>query len=287
MLPGTVHRLTSRHLSLDAAQSGLIAAQQFRTVAVTAHRPRSEWTWAGSEDSPAMTAVIFPTGGSFRFGERGAAKPISTNAGLLLHSSHAASIDWNPGAAGTVVWLETHSVLENGVSEASAPIELTANALASGFRAFAEAAVQGASMTSGVSTYFVERLLLEMALGIVMEGMKANVAGAAAERPIQRARTLMLLHRHNPHYGVDDLAHDLHMSLRQLQRVFAAEGTTPASALRLLRVELAESLLSDPTYDVLSIPLIAEHSGFANATNLRRALRDHGHLTPRVMRDRE
>ena len=283
MLTSSVQRLTSRFLGLDAVESGLIAAQQFRTAFVTAHRPRSTvWEWTASDDHHPMTAVVFPTEGWLQFSDEGG-DGARTGSGVLLHSTHSGSLTWNPASAGTIVWLDTRSVLENGVSEASSPLRLPADPLTVGYRSFAEAVVHGAPSTSSVSAYFVERLLLEMTLGVVLEGAK-NVFMPTVDRPIDRARTLMLLHRHDPQWGVEELAHALHMSLRQVQRVFAAEGTTPASALRRLRVQLAESMLKDPTYERLSIPQVAGYSGFANGTTLRRALRRHGRRTPRAIR---
>lgn len=284
----TIQRLTSRHLSLDPAQSGLIAVQEYRSAVVTAHRPRSApWRWAAAADARATTIVIFPSDGSLVFAADDRAEPTRVTGGILLHSSHTGSITWNPGAAATIVWVETDSVLENGVTQASTPLALPANALTAGYRAFAEAVVQGADRMGPVSTYFVERLLLEMALGIMLEQSEIGTPAPTADRPIQRARTLMLLNHHDPAYGVDELAADMHVSLRQLQRIFSAEGTvTPAGALRMLRVEFAEAMLRNPQYDVLSVTQVAGYAGFASAATMRRSLRENGRMSPQAMRRR-
>lgn len=94
----------------------------------------------------------------------------------------------------------------------------------------------------------------------------------------------MLLHREDPQFTIAELAAELHVSLRHLQRAFAKNGTTPGDALRRLRVEFAESLLRNPDYTVLTIEEIAAHSGFSSALQLRRALRAEGLPSPTMIR---
>jgi transcriptional regulator GlxA family with amidase domain len=97
------------------------------------------------------------------------------------------------------------------------------------------------------------------------------MAGARDVRPIDRARSLILLRRSEPDFGVAELAREMHMSTRHVQRVFALEHSSPADELRGMRLDLAQELLGDPAYDVLSISDVAGHAGFKTAAAMRRA----------------
>jgi transcriptional regulator GlxA family with amidase domain len=60
---------------------------------------------------------------------------------------------------------------------------------------------------------------------------------------------------------------------------------SPATALRRLRVELAQSMLRAPQLDGLSVDQIARYSGFASTSALRRRAFDAERITaPSVVR---
>lgn len=69
--------------------------------------------------------------------------------------------------------------------------------------------------------------------------------------------------------------------MRHVQRMFAEVGSSPAAELRLLRVELAQNMLQDPEYDLLSLAEVAEYSGFRSSAALRRAFVACGLPVPR------
>lgn len=74
------------------------------------------------------------------------------------------------------------------------------------------------------------------------------------------------------------------VSVRTLNRVFAAEGTTYASTLRLRRLDRAlADLASSPSLTVASA---AQRWGFADASHLARSLKQVYGLTPSEARDR-
>ncbi|MES2867648.1 MAG: helix-turn-helix domain-containing protein, partial [Actinomycetota bacterium] len=100
----------------------------------------------------------------------------------------------------------------------------------------------------------------------------------------ERARSVMLVHRENPDFSTTQLAAELHISARQLQRAFAAVGVTPGDLLRRMRVELAESMLRNPLYSGLTVDEVSRYSGFASALQLRRALRAEGAPSPTALR---
>jgi transcriptional regulator GlxA family with amidase domain len=86
-----------------------------------------------------------------------------------------------------------------------------------------------------------------------------NVIEASAERP-----TLT----------VQSLAAELKLSVRQLQRAFSEEGTSPLSEIRASRLRRAEELLKDrPARSRRDMAEVARSSGFKTTRSLMAALR--------------
>lgn len=269
------------HLGPDATGHGLVSMQEYRTAVVSAHRVRTPaWRWTAQPADRPLTAVMFASEGGLALGETQPAR----RTGVLLHNNHNALLRWTPDALATVVWLDTDSVIDTSVPPAQHPVALPRTALAAGLHGFAESLVHRPEVQTRVSDYVVERLLVEMAYGVLLEHRETDAAGSHAVRPMHRARMLMLLNRADPDYGLQELARDLHVSTRHLQRLFAKEGTSPAAELRNLRAELALSLLRDPQYDALTTSQIATHAGFTNAAAMRRGLHAIGAPTPHAAR---
>ncbi|PPF89503.1 hypothetical protein C5B96_01000 [Subtercola sp. Z020] len=83
------------------------------------------------------------------------------------------------------------------------------------------------------------------------------------------------------------LAARLHISLRHLQRTFAAENSTITDAIRRRRVAAATTILANPTGRGLPLGEIAAMTGFSSIKELRSALRAQHGVTPRDLRTRE
>ena len=280
---GALRRALTAHLGPEATGHGLIGVQEYRTAVVSAHRVRTPtWRWSAQPADRPLTAVVFASEGGLALGETSPTR----RAGVLLHNTHTALLRWTADALATVVWLDTDSVIDTSVPPAPQPVELSRTALATGLHGFAESIAQRPEVQTRVSDYVVERLLVEMAYGVLLEHRETDAAAFHAVRPMHRARMLMLLNRADPEYGLQELARDLHLSTRHLQRLFAKEGTSPAAELRNVRAELALSLLRDPQYDVLTTSQIATHAGFTNAAAMRRGLHAIGAPTPQAARAR-
>lgn len=282
MPAGSLRKAIADCLGMDAMASGLVGLQEYRSALVTSHRPRSaSWLWAPAGRATPTTAVVFATEGGVALS--GADAPAL---GILLHSTHRTELDWTPGTLATVVWLDTDSVVDSAVPASIDAAPLVDTPLVSGLKAFAESLTRRAEVRTKVSAYLVERLLVEMVYGVLLERKETEVPAQQAQRPMSRAKMLMLLNRADPEYGSEDLARDLHMSPRHLQRLFAREGSTPAAELRNLRAELAQTLLRDAQYDALTIAEIAGHAGFTNPSAMRRALQAVGAPAPQAIRAR-
>lgn len=280
---GQLRRAILAHLGHDTAGRGLTSVQDYRTSMVSLHQVRSpEWRWAAHHADRPVTAVVFASEGALAV-DGGA--PVQGGA-VLLHSTHNAALRWAPDSTATVVWLETDTVVDDNAPAAGRPVSLQRTPLVRGLQAFAESLTAGPEAPSNVSDFIVERLLVEMAYGTLLEHRETDAAHRQAVRPLHRARMLLLVNRADPNYDTTELARDLHVSTRQLQRLFARESTSPAAELRNLRAELALSLLRDPKYDDLATSQIATHAGFTNSAAMRRGLHAIGAPTPQAARER-
>lgn len=260
--------LLQTHLGQDAHRSGLVSSRVFRSVCVSRMRPLpGEWTWMPPEGSAAYAALIIAAEGQ----TVSAGDDLPTRA-LFLPPVTAATIVWSDPADLITVWLPPDAVAEFANTSAPVPSALPSSPLLTAVSAFATSLVGTTQDSSGVARYAIERLLVEMAFGALLERHSSDHIAVVAAPLVERARSVMLARREDAGFTAAQLSQDLHVSVRQLQRAFAREMTTPAIALRRMRVELAESLLRNPHYDTLSIDEIARHSGFTSALQMRRAM---------------
>jgi transcriptional regulator GlxA family with amidase domain len=107
--------------------------------------------------------------------------------------------------------------------------------------------------------------------------------GSASDPPLRDLQAWIAEHP-DEDLSVGTLAGRMHMSERQLSRVFRRElGTTPADYVEQIRVECARGLLEtepDP------LDLVADRAGFASAEVMRRAFHRRLGTSPREYRDR-
>lgn len=152
-------------------------------------------------------------------------------------------------------------------------------------RAFFRQLPLGRQEGSSLSTYALETLGREMVAALLMRrgGITEQLQGM---RPsvFDEAQSLIASRREDPALTPSTLAQDLNISLRQLQRAFAAHHTTPRHEIRTRRTSLALSLLRDPSYDSLTISSVAHYSGFTSTADMRRALTADTGFSPQALR---
>lgn len=135
-----------------------------------------------------------------------------------------------------------------------------------------------------LSAYFLEKLVLEMVASLLLESRGAGSMAAPSAGLLDRAMSQIAGYRTDRELTPARLAHDLNISMRQLQRLFSAIGSTPSREIRRQRADLAVSMLTNPAFRVLNVSQVAQHSGFADASELRRAFESMGYSTPSEIR---
>lgn len=249
------------------------AARRHRSTLASAHvfERGARWAWdAQSPSHEAIAGLVFADVPMCVHGDHGDESIVPGEA-AFLHPYRAVGVEALRAGTGVCIWVPWDSLqeVEDGVQAPGHTMQSTP--LTAGLRAFLTSLLTQHSEPTLYTDYLIERVVVEMAFGVLLESVPKNVAGSRDGRMIDRARSLLLMRRAEPNFGVAELAAELHVSTRQVQRAFAAENSTPAEELRGMRIDLVNELLGDPAYEPLSIGEIAEHSGFKTAAALRRA----------------
>jgi AraC-like DNA-binding protein len=153
--------------------------------------------------------------------------------------------------------------------------------------AFARRAAEtDADALSSLSSYYTERLLQEMVIGVAVEALNLQPARDSSDL-FQKAGSVIEARLSDGTLSPRSVAEQVNISLRQLERVFQANGTTVERRIRTARVNYAVALLRDAAYDAMTVTTIARHAGFSNGSSLARALGREGYPPPaRVRRTR-
>lgn len=136
---------------------------------------------------------------------------------------------------------------------------------------------------TGFSSYYFERLLQEMVIGVLVEGVR-TVRVPQDPGLYGSALAVIVAQRSDAALTPGSIARQIRISLRQLQRVFSARGTTVEREIRRARVEHARDLLTDRAYDAMSIDEVGRYSGFAGGSSLARAMAAEGMPSPARLR---
>jgi len=134
-------------------------------------------------------------------------------------------------------------------------------------RAFVAALCSRSDSLTDAESAICEQLTAGMGVALAVEATPS--AGARPVGLLEHARQLIAVRRADPQLGVAELARELAVSPRQLQRAFADVGSRPSAELRKARVELASSIRRE--YPRISREQLALRSGFATVPQLRRA----------------
>lgn len=205
------------------------------------------------------------------------------SAGALIATSESLDPAVLPLARCQLTVLLPGSLLrEVGLGDAPVLTLDTSNALFWPFVAFAWEAALSYERTSGLTAYYLERVLQEMVLGIAVASLgrtePARVGLYAAAISVVNARA------GDPDLTPVGVASELNVSLRTLQRMFAQRDSTVEREIRRARVQQALTMLDDPVYDALSVDRVAQSVGLSGGSSLARAFAAEGHPSPSVAR---
>jgi AraC-like DNA-binding protein len=201
---------------------------------------------------------------------------------LLRSRSYAAYS--TRGASAIVLELPRSAVGEYIEPATPAAVLVQNSAVLTPARAFFRSLLETGLDLNRLSSYFVEKLVWEMVASVFLEGRGVGSVEVPNTGLLSRAITQIAAYRTDRSLTPEAVAASLNISMRQLQRVFAATGSTPSREIRRQRMELAVSMLESEAYAVLNVSQIAHHSGFADAAELRRALVSFGYPNPRELR---
>lgn len=151
------------------------------------------------------------------------------------------------------------------------------------FLTFAWTCVTTRDKQTGLSLYFMERLLQEMVVGVVVASLRTRSEKAGADL-YAAALSVITARIGDPELTAASVAAELNISLRTLQRHFSVRGTTMDRSIRAARVRHAMTLLKDPAYSSLSVERIAHACGLANGSSLARAFAAEGQASPTRVR---
>ncbi|GGF13072.1 helix-turn-helix domain-containing protein [Subtercola lobariae] len=134
-------------------------------------------------------------------------------------------------------------------------------------------------------SYLVEKLLFEMTLSLLLETQGMRKISSSAEQSLHaRAMAYIAAYKSDPDLTPSTVASTMNISLRQLQRSFAAHNSSVTDEIRRQRVETAAGLLTDPAYRHLDLGQVAHHAGFGGPAELRRAIAAVHNCTPSQLR---
>ncbi|KJL32272.1 AraC family transcriptional regulator [Microbacterium azadirachtae] len=264
-------------------------ALRYRSVLVSQHSIDRDamWRWSEQPDDGSETAAILVAAVPLEVrGIEAVPREVAPGTLVFLHPHRAVSV--TAVEAGTVMgaWVpwDTLDEIESGVDALAERIPVSA--LGSGLHAFLASLLGQSFARTPHTDDLVERLIAEMVFGVLLEAIPQSGVNLARATPdVERARSLILMRRADPEFGVAALARELYMSIRQLQRLFAAAESTPADDLRRSRVELARDLMSRSGHARLGVGEIATHAGFRDAAALRRAFAWAGLPSPLKLRN--
>lgn len=146
-----------------------------------------------------------------------------------------------------------------------------------------EALLMDLEDASSLSIYYLERLLQEMAIGILVDHARSRIMPQSPAAFIV-AQSVISSQCSDSGLRPALIAEQVGLSLRQLQRVFSSHDTTIEQEIRRERVEQAIAMLRSPDYAALTVTEIARYVGFSNGSGLARAMNALGVPSPRQVR---
>lgn len=219
-------------------------------------------------EGPASSTLVLQAEGTAAFGLTGASAELQAGDALVYPDAalqHATTS--HPTAR--IEILSAHSLLDHPAPLPGADDSPAWRALASTVNAILNGDHRLGVAAESALGHAIESLCAALIAG--RPGADADASGFRSAQATFAAATRVLTQRAaDPEFTVEELARTLDVSRQYLARVFARHGSTPSSALRSRRLELADALVATG----LSSTEIARRSGFPSARALSHARRD-------------
>lgn len=151
--------------------------------------------------------------------------------------------------------------------------------------AFIAAAIDSEHEASEWDSATIDHAVLELA-GMVIRGRSGQPPRTGSPQATVRGRALAVIveRADEADLSPQQVARATGVSLRQLQAVFAAAGSSISAEIRLERARIAVRLLRDPAHDRASLSELALRAGFGSADSMRRTVEQLHGLTPKALR---
>lgn len=138
---------------------------------------------------------------------------------------------------------------------------------------------------SGGKYLHVEQALLELAVGMIGSHQNSQRSSEDLGAEEARARVAVLIEEKyaDSRYGVDAIAEDLGASRRYVYTLFEGQDSSPASLLRMRRIDAAEALMRAAGPDV-TLAWIARNAGFAGRETMAAVFKETRGVSPSIYR---
>lgn len=127
--------------------------------------------------------------------------------------------------------------------------------------------------------------LRSMTRNIAVGLMRAAAPSAKQDGILERASAILEANAASLTFSADDVARELGVARRTLDRAYAREGLSVSDELRAQRARLARQLLT--RHPDLHLDTVAQESGFASQQVMRRALERYYQSTPAELRQQK
>lgn len=233
---------------------------------------RGTWAWQPALAETPMMGLGFLLSGSARVnGDAGLA--IQETDILVFSASDPLEVAWD-SATVLQLWLEQKWLTDMGLGSSALPAVIRNSALASSVRAFVLRYATAEAASDYLSDFLAERLVIDMAFSTIVTAGTTDETAPPTAASMPRLRSHIAARATDAEFTIETAAQENGLSLRQLQRMFAAEGDTPSRYLRRTRTAMCQHLLEQRATSGLSIEEIARRSGFTSVRAMRRAMRD-------------
>ncbi|QOC26741.1 AraC family transcriptional regulator [Microbacterium hominis] len=129
-----------------------------------------------------------------------------------------------------------------------------------------------------------QQAVLHLIAGVLADDLDDGARPRRQDAQLAHALSFITANAADSELNTLDVATAAGLSVRHLQRILAAAGTSVAAELRRARLERACATLTDPARRLLSVEDVARVSGFGNLERMRRAFVHGLGVTPAAYR---